>query len=196
MHETIKRHIWDCMKNTNNKLDPTFNNVFRNQPTKKLTVKDIKDCYLEAYKNETGLELDAYALRKWLYRKIYKMLEQGYLIRTYEKGSSTAKYHMSVTLGDLGSELVHSTSIIELKLSEVKVGVSNLDILNILKEKEARYKTDLNVSIGESDEYEKIYESYPELKTALISEYEESKSKRSVLAGRLMAIRKISSHLG
>jgi hypothetical protein len=177
------------MKNTNNKLESTFINIFRDRPDKKLTVTDIKGIYLKVYKNETGLELDAHALRAWLYRKIYKMLKRGDLIKSYENGSSTAKYQMIESSEALGITNTH----LELGFNEVVGEVGNQDILKVLKEKEAKYKIDLHASIGESDEYKKMCESYPLLKTSLITEYEESRNKRSILTGRLAATRKVIS---
>jgi hypothetical protein len=183
------------MKNKNNKLEPTFINIFKDQPSRGLSVKEIKDCYLETYKNETGLELDASALRKWLYRRIYKMLGRGELVKSYESGSSTAKYKMINKPRGLSVRSLDVSLPVQLCSRVIEGRESEMDMLYILKEKEAKYKFDLNTSIGESDEYRKLFESYPVLKTALIIEYEASRNKSSVLAGRLAATQKIITKL-
>jgi hypothetical protein len=59
-----------------------------------------------------------------------------------------------------------------------------------LKESEV----DLLTSIGESEEYMRLYRSFPEMKTHLESQYLQARENSSKLLGQIKAIKSVLAH--
>jgi len=180
------------------KIDPTLRKVLNDQSDQQFTVTELRDLFAHSYQRTTGREIDPAEVRKWLYRRIYKMTETGYFEKIYdEKGGFTgyklAEKYKSAKLKD--AKTCHFDSINE---AIEKVSIKNdcvQGILKSLRDKAKQYQVDLDANISETEEYKRLYESYPSLKLQLEALYELTKNKSSKLLGQLTATQNIISQL-
>jgi len=63
-----------------------------------------------------------------------------------------------------------------------------------LEESIKQYQVDLLSSIGESEEYMRLYVAFPKMKTHLETQYHQARERSSKLLGQIKAIKNILSH--
>lgn len=187
------------------KLDPLLREILIDKEIHQFTVTELRDHFMELYQDSTGKKVDSDEVRKWIYRRIYKMAATGYLDKIYTVDGSVKSYKLSeqfftVKIKDAEHCHLDSLNADDKKSNVAKKVVSpkinkNQDILKSLKEKAKQYQVDLDSSIGETEEYKALYETYPSLKAQLESQYELSKNKSSKLLGQLTATKKIIDQL-
>lgn len=187
------------------KLDPLLREILIDKQVHQFTVTELRDHFMDLYQRSTGKKVDSDEVRKWIYRRVYKMAATGYLDKIYSVDGSVKGYKLSeqfftVKIKDAEHCHLDSLDADDKKSNVAKKVVSpkinkNQDILKSLKEKAKQYQVDLDSSIGETEEYKALYEAYPSLKTQLESQYELSKNKSSKLLGQLTATKKIIDQL-
>lgn len=182
------------------KLDPLLREILIDKEVHQFTVTELRDHFMDLYQRSTDKKVDSDEVRKWIYRRVYKMAATGYLDKIYAEDGSVKGYKLSeqfFTVKIKDAERCHLDSLDDDKKSNVvapKIN-KNQDILKSLKEKAKQYQVDLDSSIGETEEYKALYEIYPSLKAQLASQYELSKNKSSKLLGQLTATKKIIDQL-
>jgi len=178
------------------KLDPTLQQILINQSTNQFTVTEIRDLLISAYEQSTGKVLDSIEARKWVYRRIYKLAGLGYLEKVYSENDSLLGYKIASKFMEIKIKNTNSLSKLRVSVPSFPSNVdSNKNILKSLNEKAKKYQVDLNASIGETEEYKALYESYPSLKSELEAQYELSRDKSSKLLGQLTATKKIIAQI-
>ena len=68
------------------------------------------------------------------------------------------------------------------------------DVIQQLKERLKQSEVDLLTSIGESEEYMRLYQSFPEMKADLESLYMLARENSSKLLGQVKAIKSVLAH--
>ena len=185
------------------KLDPLLREILIDKEVHQFTVTELRDHFMELYQHTTSKKVDSDEVRKWIYRRVYKMAATGYLDKIYSVDGSVKGYKLSeqfFTVKIKDAEHCHLDSLRDKKSKVVKKATiskinKNQDILKSLKDKAKQYQVYLDSSIGETEEYKALYEAYPSLKTQLESQYELSKNKSSKLLGQLTATKKIIDQL-
>ncbi|MDO6642094.1 response regulator [Shewanella sp. 5_MG-2023] len=155
--------------------DESFNN-FR--------VSQLRDAYLAI----SPTNKDSVEVRKYVYRQILRLVKKGLLLKKGTKNSKRITYQKS--------DLFHEASFIserkvnkpELTNASTRLAVQQLE--KRLKESEV----DLLTSIGESEEYMRLYQSFPEMKTHLESQYLQARENSSKLLGQIKAIKSVLAH--
>ena len=180
------------------KIDPTLRKVLSDQSNQPFTVTELRDLFAHSYQRTTGREIDPAEVRKWLYRRIYKMTATDYFEKIYdEKGGFTGykltEKYKSAKLNN--AKNCHFDSVNEDIDKVSNKNDSAQEILTSLRDKAKQYQIDLDANISETEEYKRLYESYPSLKLQLEALYELTKNKSSKLLGQLTATQNIISQL-
>jgi hypothetical protein len=83
-------------------------------------------------------------------------------------------------------------------ISHVNTEASTLDegTIRSLKDELAQRKVELISSIGEAEEYQRLFNKFPALPIAIRSQYLESRDRSSKLLGQLRAVENILTEIG
>jgi len=68
--------------------------------------------------------------------------------------------------------------------------------LNGLKEELSKRKVELMTSIGEAEEYQRLYKRFPDLQHAVRNQYLESRDRSTKLLGQLRAVETVLADIG
>lgn len=180
------------------KIDPILRQILVDKAVQQFTITELRDLYSSSYQQTTGKKIDSGEIRKWLYRRIYKMTAEGYLDKTCSKDGSLTAYRLTEKFNFVkvkNASSCHLDSLDEIQGSISKINDKTQSILELLKDKAKKYQVDLDTCISETDEYRVLCESYPSLKLQLEAEYDLSRSNSSRLLGQLIATQKIISQL-
>ena len=180
------------------KIDPTLRKVLNDQSDQQFTVTELRDLFAHSYQRTTGREIDPAEVRKWLYRRIYKMTATGYFEKIYDEKGGFAGYKLTEKYKSAklkNARACHFDSVNEDLDKVSNKNDSAQEILKSLRDKAKQYQVDLDASISEAEEYKRLYESYPSLKLQLEALYELTKNKSSKLLGQLTATQNIISQL-
>jgi hypothetical protein len=174
------------------KLDRYLRHILIDKGLEIFTISELTDQYLGTFKALSGRHLDPSETRKWIYRRIYKLVKSGFL----EKRAGDSK----AVLAFKQTDLIKSANIIE--TSNEHIGSLAIEksvpcpdapdrtgVLRKLEERAKQYQVDLITSLGESEEYMCLYESFPSLKLQLEKQYHQARERSSKLLGQLTAIK-------
>lgn len=156
--------------------DESFNN-FR--------VSQLSDAYVAI----SPTNKDSVEVRKYVYRQILRLVKKGLLLKKGTKNSKRVTYQKS--------DLFHEASFItERKVNkpEVMIDASTNFAFQQLEKRLKESEVDLLTSIGESEEYMRLYKSFPEMKEHLESQYMLARENSSKLLGQIKAIKSVITH--
>jgi len=151
------------------------------------TVTQFRDNYMA----QLTQPADAVTSREIVYRQVLRFLKLGLLQKkeannvrksTYSKTSEFFKSHFKVRSTKLSA--LSTDSAPRIKNSAMKSIEAQLK----------QYKVDLLASVGESEEYMRLYHSNPELKQMLEPEYLQARDQSSRLLGQIKALNTVLSH--
>lgn len=169
----------------NIKMDALLANILENETFDKFTVKKLKDEYLH-HSQETLCVND---VRKYVYRQIIRLVKLGLLIKIGAKNSHKITYKKTALFSE-ATFIFHSTQAVSDEKpppisNEKKTDPSSIKKLEkTLKE----YKVDMMSAIGESEEYVRLFDAFPEMKEQLKEKYYSARDKSSKLLGNIKAI--------
>ncbi len=164
--------------------------ILKNETFDNFTVTQLRDKYLEISKSVS----DTNEARKYVYKQILRLVGLGILIKKGKKNSQTALYKKAdlfeatsfVTKGD-GDEVIKECTSRIVKKTNVSSSLKQLECtLN-------EYKVDMMSAIGETEEYIKVLETFPQLKEPLRESYESARDNSSKLLGQIKALEKAIS---
>lgn len=156
------------------------------------TVLELRDVYQSRCKQRTTPD----EARRFVYRQIFRLMRLGLLEKhpaenvkqtTYSK---TTLFHQekirprkekNKSESKSGSKLIHKAN-------------GNDDVIKKLEENIKQYQVDLLASIGESEEYMRLYETFPKMKTHLETLYHQARERSSKLLGQIKALKNVLSH--
>jgi len=72
----------------------------------------------------------------------------------------------------------------------------DIDTKRALQEELSQRKIELVASIGEAEEYQRLYNKYPALRSAVKEQYLESRERSTKLLGQLRAVETVISKIG
>lgn len=120
--------------------------------------------------------------RTFIYRQVYKLVNDGYLIKNGIKYTRNIRYHYS-------EEFKNKFLMGESK--ENKEDTNDVDLKLVLESKLTEYRELLVVSAAETEEYERCVNQYPQLLNTLKLKLNLAKHKRSQFIGKIAAIENI-----
>lgn len=159
--------------------DESFNNF---------QVVHLRDRFLSASsRNQTVSET-----YKFIYRQICRLVKKGVLKKNKSENSKTATYQktqqfyqINFVINERNDDGGHPPKSLD---------NTEQDAVLQLKERLKQSEVDLLTSIGESEEYMRLYKSFPEMKEHLESQYLLARENSSKLLGQIKAIKSVIAH--
>tara|TARA_R110000787_G_scaffold110012_3_gene218634 strand:- start:262 stop:837 length:576 start_codon:yes stop_codon:yes gene_type:complete len=160
--------------------------ILKNETFDNFTVIQLRDKYLES---STSFS-DSNEARKYVYKQILRLVGLGVLIKKGKKNSQTTLYKKTglfeVTIfisKENGDEMKNKSTSRIVKKSNDSSSLKQLEFtLN-------EYKVDMMSALGETEEYIKLLDTFPEMKEQLRESYELARDRSSKLLGQIKALK-------
>ncbi|MDX2367981.1 MAG: response regulator [Colwellia sp.] len=155
----------------------------------RFTISQLKDAYLIVSGDECSVET-----RKFVYKQVLRLLNYKVLYKEGRKHSHDVTYTKTDLFSDVA--FIGRKSKVNLILKPKSPKPKNISESALKPELEntlQQYKVDLMSAIGESEEYIRLLNSFPELKNVLSDNYHNARDKSSKLLGKIKAINTILS---
>ena len=163
----------------NIKIDVLLAKILEKETFNKFTVVKLRDEYLLL----SPITPSSNEARRYVYKHILRLVKLGVLTKSGTKNSHKIVYKKTKLFNETNFIAREEQSL--LKKVDKTLPVSNQKKLEkILKE----YKVELMSAIGESEEYIRIFKSFPEMKEQLKDKYQTTRDERSKLLGNIKAI--------
>ena len=170
------------------KINAQLNTILQDENFDNFHVTQLRDAYLA----NSSVSQDLVQARKYIYRQILRLVKKGLLLKKGTKNSKRVVYQKS--------ELFYKTNFIVQSTTEDKVNrpkaitVGTNTAIQQLEKRLKESEVDLLTSIGESEEYMRLYQSFPEMKAHLESQYLQARENSSKLLGQIKAIKSVLAH--
>ncbi len=151
------------------------------------SVLEIRNDLLE----DTAELFDKQALRKVLYRQIYKLVDRGFLEKRQDETQGHTRYFKTDRFKALHFVSAKRTNL-PLNNVEPEIEPSRSFLAHISKEK-AQSEAELRIVLGEVEEYKRVLAHFPAQSTLIQPLYEKSKAYSAELLGRINALSKLES---
>jgi hypothetical protein len=155
---------------------------------------DIRDLYVARLSHPQ--KLDPNSIRKHIYRQLLRLESIGILTRHRgEKGRGCKFIYRGAPMGV--SLDAKPSPFAQLKDEESEASMDPATLQG-LKEELSRRKVELVASIGEAEEYQRLYNKFPALqhKYMVRAQYIESRDRSTKLLGQLRAVETILADIG
>lgn len=169
------------MKSEAIRLDSNLFSILQNESFDNFTITDLRD-ELREYAEDALLE----NIRINAYRQVQQLVSAELLIRNGNKYSKNISYKKT--------EKFYETKFLIKKsdaLAFAKPNYPEVSIFNSLRKRLEDSESALFCCIGESEEYQLLSETYPELRTQLITCYKQSQKQTSKLQGQIKALQNL-----
>jgi hypothetical protein len=180
------------MKQSPVKVDPYLLSALNNNESfNHFTVTQLRDAYL----TELGPSHDPIEARKFIYRQVLRFVRLGLFKKEAARNNRESKYYKTAKYS--GTKFESRSIHLAKKLSNTSKDTSDNNHASALceiKEQLKQYKVDLLASVGESEEYMRLYQSNPEFKPLLESEYHQAREQSSKLLGQIKALKTVLTH--
>jgi len=141
----------------------------------------MRDSYIE--QNGLAQQFDKTQLTLRVRYVLDVMLAEGLLEKRVKEGSNRVFYYRT-SLFSSAKNIVNEAST-EKTNNSIAQKPSSLEALS---QQAKEYKVDLMACIGESEEYKRLFDCYPEMKAGLYNEYVQARDNSSKLLGKLKAV--------
>lgn len=147
----------------------------------------LRDAYLTASTSAPSLS-DTY---NFIYRQVHRLVQKGILDKNVDEQTKETTYQKTAKFSQTNFILQKSEA------STTESPTRNTQKSNAIHQLEERLKQseiDLFTSIGESEEYMRLYLSFPDMKAHLESQYLQARETSSKLLGQIKAIKSAITH--
>ncbi|MEZ9822166.1 response regulator [Shewanella sp. 10N.286.45.A1] len=170
------------------KINAQLNSILQDENFDDFNVTQMRDAYL-AMSSTVKEPIEA---RKYIYRQILRLVKKGLLLKKGTKNSKTLVYQKSELFFN-AKFIVKSTAVTTANQAKPTAAITS-NTIQQLEERLKESEVDLLTSIGESEEYMRLYQSFPEMKAHLESQYLQARENSSKLLGQIKAIKSVLSH--
>ncbi len=170
------------------KINSQIHEILQDESFNNFHVTQLRDAYLAV----SSPNQDPIEARKLIYRQIYRLVNKGLLLKKGTKNSKRIVYLKSEHFYE-AKFVIQSTAAVTINQTSAAQTITD-DTIKQLKERLKESEIDLLTSIGESEEYMRLYQSFPEMKAHLESQYLQAREKSSKLLGQIKAIKSALSH--
>lgn len=163
-------------------FDKSVGQIIANKNVDHFSALEVRTAFL-ALKNDPSIKRND--ARRFVYYELLKLVKKGWLRKSVSKKKGISNF-IKTELFDANAfalVAVCQTSIV----TKIKSGPRD-NVQKELFERLHDYKNDLLISIGETDEYKKLYEKFPELIENLQPEYANARDHNSRLLGKIKAL--------
>lgn len=161
-------------------LDEDLLSILLTESFDNFTVLELRGAYLAKVDDPA---LDKVEARRYVYRHILRLEKKGLIVR--KKSSKQNRTYYSKT--DEFSEdkfRTHSKPIANIS----SVTLTPEGVSQKLTEKLNRYRSELLITLGETEEYKSLHEEFPNLTQELQQRYDSARDHCSKIHGRIKAI--------
>ena len=163
-------------------FDKCVGRIIANENVDHFSALEIRTAFL-ALKNDPSI--NGNDARRFVYSELLKLVKKGWLRKAISKKKGISSFIKTELFDansfDLVAECQNPVS------TNLKIAPSN-NIQKELFERLHDYKNDLLISLGETDEYKKLYEKFPEFLAKLKPEYANARDHNSRLLGKIKAL--------
>ncbi|RPA33852.1 response regulator [Shewanella vesiculosa] len=170
------------------KICSTLHTILQDESFNHFQVIELRDAYL-AVSQCSESESQAY---KFIYRQISRLVKKGLLKKSQNEGLKSITYQKTELFSKTNFIISTSDERSYHPLSQAE-NISKDKIQN-LEQRLKQSEVDLLTSIGESEEYMRLYNSFPEMKSHLESQYMLARENSSKLLGQIKAIKSVLTH--
>lgn len=180
------------MKQSTVKIDPYLHSALNRESFNNFTVTQLRDKYL----TELGPDHDSIEARKFTYRQVLRFVRLGLFKKESASNNRDSRYSKTAkfTQTKFETRSIHQAKKLTSCSNNIQDTTNHDTALNKIEEQLKQYKVDLLASVGESEEYMRLYESNPEFKPLLESEYLQAREQSSKLLGQIKALKTVLTH--
>lgn len=169
------------------KIDQFLNAILSRKEFDNFTIMELRD----AYAKESGDESDLNQTRKLVYRLLMRLLKLNLFVKEVSCNSRKSRYKKT----DKFLRTSFTSKLRRSHLADSKEQAKfNQKNIKRIEERLKQYQVELLSSIGESEEYKRLYSTNPELKTILEKQYHLARDNSSRLLGQIKALKQVMSH--
>lgn len=143
---------------------------------------EVRSAYL-ALNNDKSI--DPNDTRRFIYTELLKLVNKGWLKKSVSKKKEITSF-IKTEMFDPAAIDVNPETYVEKKKDAELSETSTLG--EALTARLNHYKNELLTGLGEADEYKRIYEQFPKLKSKLQPKYNEVREHNSKLLGSIKAV--------
>ncbi|MBQ0748503.1 MAG: hypothetical protein KBT82_17610 [Marinobacter sp.] len=172
------------------KVDKILIELLREQSGTPFSTTDLRDLYIHQISD--AQRPGGNQLRKYIYKELLR-LESARLVKRH--GGSAGRGCQFIFCPE------HSCFEIEAKPSPFGYSDPNVESTmdvetqRALKEELSQRRVELVASIGEAEEYQRLYNKYPALRGAVKEQYLESRERSTKLLGQLRAVETVITQI-
>ncbi|QGS48121.1 hypothetical protein [Shewanella putrefaciens] len=170
------------------KICPTLHTILQDESFNNFQVMSLRDAYLAVSTNS----LTVSKTYNFIYQQVHRLVKKGLLDKNVDPLLKETTYQKTTNFFQANFILQNAN-----KTETVEVTPTHREKHNTIKQLEERLKQseiDLLTSIGESEEYMRLYQSFPEMKAHLESQYLLARETSSKLLGQIKAIKSAITH--
>ena len=172
-------------------VDKTLIDLLRKQSETPFSTTDLRDLYLLQIREDQRPSRNQ--LRKYIYRELLR-LESAKLVERHR--GSTGRGCKFVFCPERSSvELETRPSPFENHVANAESTMDG-ETQRALQEELSQRRVELVASIGEAEEYQRLYNKYPALRAAVKEQYLESRERSTKLLGQLRAVESVITKIG
>lgn len=161
-------------------LDEDLRSILLTGSFDNFTVLELRGAYLAKVNNPS---LDKVEARRYVYRHILRLEKKGLLVRKESSKQDRTYYSKTAEFTDDKFKIQSKSCANTNPVTRASDRVSQK-----LKEKLIRYRSELLIALGETEEYKSLHEEFPDLKQELQQRYDSSRDHCSKIHGRIKAI--------
>ncbi|WP_297894501.1 response regulator [Shewanella sp.] len=170
------------------KICPTLHTILQDESFNNFQVMSLRDAYLAVSTNS----LTVSKTYNFIYQQVHRLVKKGLLDKNVDPLLKETTYQKTTNFFQANFILQSAN-----KTETVEVTPTHREKHNTIKQLEERLKQseiDLLTSIGESEEYMRLYQSFPDMKAHLESQYLQARETSSKLLGQIKAIKSAITH--
>jgi hypothetical protein len=168
------------------KISSVIHTILQDESFNHFQVIELRDAYLAV---SHGSVREAY---KFIYRQISRLVKKGLLEKSQSEDLKSIIYQKTELFSQTNFSI--STNDERSYNSSSPTKDTSKDKVQHLEQRLKQSEVDLLTSIGESEEYMRLYSSFPEMKKHLESQYLLARENSSKLLGQIKAIKSVLMH--
>lgn len=171
------------------KICTTLHTILQDESFNNFQITDLRDTYLNASTSRCSVG-ETY---NFIYRQIHRLVKKGIFDKNVDKQTRGTTYKKTEKFSQTNFILQNAE-----EAAPTESPTRNTEKGNAIQQLEEHLKQseiDLLASIGESEEYMRLYQFFPDMKAHLESQYLQARETSSKLLGQIKAIKSAITHL-
>jgi len=163
-------------------FDKFVGRIIANKNVDHFSTLEVRTAFL-ALKNDPSINRND--ARRFVYSELLKLVKKGWLRKAISKKKEISSFIKTELFDANAFDLVADCQNL---MSKNFKAVPRSNIQKELFERLHDYKNELLISLGETDEYKKLYEKFPEFHTNLQPQYDKARDNNSRFLGKIKAL--------